>query len=251
MNNITKYDDYDNKKINYDELCKISSKKFDIGNSLINDKEQINEKKKLKRRHNTEEHSFFLLNIFYIFFLRYICRIRPVSDEDIPECDSHDYSEKCYNKTKNRWENEYSKYFIELEKYNTEKAKNLKYIYIYSFYLNNNNIFFINRMILKEPKLPGLISVLISSLKTPSLVLSLILEAFAVAAELLQPFLMKELLKVIIKKGIYETAKDSFSQISDLELAAMGIEMPSFPYGWIISIILCPFLVYYFYYYFI
>jgi hypothetical protein len=98
-------------------------------------------------------------------------------------------------------------------------------------------------MILKEPKKPGLLSVLIRSLKSPSLILSLILEGFAIIAELVQPFLMKELLKIIIRKGTYESNKDKFPEFSDADLAAMGIEMPNFPYGWVISIILCPLLV--------
>jgi hypothetical protein len=75
--------------------------------------------------------------------------------------------------------------------------------------------------------------------------LGLFLEALAVATQILQPFLMKELLKVVMKKGVYEATKDMYPMLSDTDLAQMGIEMPDFPYGWAISIILCPFLVCY------
>jgi hypothetical protein len=75
--------------------------------------------------------------------------------------------------------------------------------------------------------------------------LGLFLEALAVATQILQPFIIKELLKVVMKKGIYEAAKEMYPMLPDTVLAQMGIEMPDFPYGWTIAIILCPFFVCY------
>jgi hypothetical protein len=115
------------------------------------------------------------------------------------------------------------------------------YFLIFNFLL----LLCINRTTLKEPKKPGLAFVIVQSLLTPSLLLGLFLEALAIATQILQPFIMKELLKVVMKKGIYEAAQEMFPTLSDSDLAQMGIEMPDFPYGWAITIILCPFLVCY------
>jgi hypothetical protein len=78
---------------------------------------------------------------------------------------------------------------------------------------------------------------------TSSLVFGLFLEAFAIASQLIQALLMKEFLKVLTKKGIYEKMKEINPDISDSLLTEMGIKKQTFPYGWGISIILTPFLV--------
>jgi hypothetical protein len=124
-------------KINYDELCEYYQEKNcsqkRSSNILVGNKKQI------KRKENKEEHSFFLWNVLYIFFLPYVCRIKPVSDEDIPQPDSRDSSEISYNKTKDLWKSRYKKYVEDLECYEMEKSKNLKfgffnnYFYIYFF----------------------------------------------------------------------------------------------------------------------
>jgi hypothetical protein len=138
-------------KIDYDELCGYTqssknpsppispSSKSQQENALspdfmkyaaVDNKESSSSatvgKKWIRRKQNTEEHAFFLWNMFYLFFLPYVCRIKHVSDEDIPEPDTRDGSELCYEKTKNRWGNRYSKYATELEKYEAEKSKDPK-----------------------------------------------------------------------------------------------------------------------------
>jgi hypothetical protein len=92
--------------------------------------------------------------------------------------------------------------------------------------------------------------VVLRSLITPSLVLGIFLEALGIATQMLQPFLMKEVLKVLAKKGMYEAVKEMMPDDPDFMLEQMGIENPTFPYGWIISIILCPFLVFFFFFFF-
>jgi hypothetical protein len=144
------------REINYDELCDYYTKtknpspstspskssvpenavspdivKGQLGNT--NQTSVIGGKKYIKRKANTEEHSFFLWNMFYIFFLPYVCRIKPVSDEDIPEPDSRDSSILCYNKTKDRWGNRYKKYAEELGKYEAEKSRDPKYFFLFVF----------------------------------------------------------------------------------------------------------------------
>jgi hypothetical protein len=141
-----------NKKVDYDELCGYTqnsknpsppispSTKSQQENALspdfmkyasIDNKESSSSsvrdgKKQIKRKKNSEEHSFFLWNMFYLFFLPYVCRIKHVTDEDIPEPDTRDGSELCYEKTKDRWGSRYSKYIAELEKYEAEKSKDPK-----------------------------------------------------------------------------------------------------------------------------
>jgi hypothetical protein len=140
--------DNSHKKVDYDEPCgdtqdlknlsspstKSQSQQENadsMDNTSIDNKESSSSsatggKKQIKRKQNTEEHAFFLWNMFYLFFLPYVCRIKYVSDEDIPKPDTRDGSELCYEKTKNRWGNRYSKYATELEKYEAEKLKDPK-----------------------------------------------------------------------------------------------------------------------------
>jgi hypothetical protein len=120
------------REINYDELCEYYAKTKNPSSS--NQTSVIGGKKYINRKANTEEHSFFLWNMFYIFFLPYVCRIKPISDEDIPEPDSRDSSILCYNKTKDGWGNRYKKYAEELGKYEAEKTRDPKFFFTYYFY---------------------------------------------------------------------------------------------------------------------
>jgi hypothetical protein len=152
-----------NEKIDYDELCNKAGSNLKnpsppsspstkshpenavspdiMGSSFANNKETSSDlatgKKFIRRKPNAEEHAFFICNMFFIFFLPYVCRIKPVSDEDIPEPDSRDSSELAYNKTKDGWAKRYLKYSNELEKYEAEKSKDPKFIFFLFF-----NIFF-------------------------------------------------------------------------------------------------------------
>jgi hypothetical protein len=95
--------------------------------SEINEDE--NSKKNLKRKKNPEENSFCLWNIFYIFFLRYVWRIKALSDKDIPECDSRDVAKLMHDKINEPWKKRYSEYSKEYEIYEKEKNRNPRFLF--------------------------------------------------------------------------------------------------------------------------
>lgn len=146
-------------------------------------------KKEIVRKKNGEQHAFFLFNILYCFFLPYVCKIHPLSDEDIPEPDTRDSSESGFNKVKDKWAEKYVIYAAEKEKYDEEKEKNPK-------------------TTMKEPVKPGIVGVLVRGLGSPALALALFLQMIAVASQLVQPWLMKKLLEAIMKKVVAEMMQE-------------------------------------------
>jgi hypothetical protein len=65
----------------------------------------------------------------------------------------------------------------------------------------------LHRTTLKEPEKPGLAFMVLGSLMTPSLLLGTFFAAIGIASQLVEPFMMKELLKVVLEKGKYEIYK--------------------------------------------
>lgn len=76
----------------------------------------------VKRVNNPEDTSLFIMNLFYCFFFRYVCRLKPIRDSDIYDCSESDRSAPVIDRVVKVWNPRIEKYYKELEDYN-EKVK--------------------------------------------------------------------------------------------------------------------------------
>ena len=94
--------------------------------------------KEFVRPINEEEHSFFILNLFYCFFFPFVCRKTPIQNKDIPYCAKNDKSELVLSKVSKNWNPKVNKYLNELSDYEAARKENTKFDFLYSCI---NNVF--------------------------------------------------------------------------------------------------------------
>jgi hypothetical protein len=81
------------------------------------------EKKMIQRKKNPEENGFWFLNVCYCFFLPFVCRKKPVTDEDIPDADTRDSCTRNFDLVEKRWVKRYKKYLDQKLEYDLQKEK--------------------------------------------------------------------------------------------------------------------------------
>lgn len=86
-----------------------------------------NFKSEWKRAKNLEESSPFIFNLFFFFYFPYICRIKPIREEDIPVIAEEDESELNTKKLKDHWDSLTEQYLKELKEFEQKQKENLKF----------------------------------------------------------------------------------------------------------------------------
>ncbi|KAA6330265.1 MAG: hypothetical protein EZS28_053519, partial [Streblomastix strix] len=116
-------------------------------------------------------------------FMPFVCRVKPVTDEDMYDVDSHDRCDVTTFKTDEGWAPRYIRYVIEKAEYDQLKAENPD-------------------AQIKPPKTPSLMAVLFFNLGSWQLIFSIIIMILSTGFQICQPSLMKEVLKQVLLKGM-------------------------------------------------
>ncbi|KAH7820908.1 putative Multidrug Resistance Associated Protein (MRP) [Monocercomonoides exilis] len=192
------------------KLEEIHEEKQETKQETKSESKPVEPKKEFIRKKNREEEHFCFFNIFFCFFFPFVCRVSPVTEEDIYVVDSRDTTEKATAHFRRIWEPQYEKYLKEKKEYEQLKAEdpNLKK---------------------KPPSQPSIIFPLVKALITPSIVLATFLLLFSIGFAMVQPRMMKTVLEAVMKKALY-----------DMSHGFLGDN--TFPYASAIILILCPWL---------
>ncbi|KAA6367617.1 MAG: hypothetical protein EZS28_036856, partial [Streblomastix strix] len=73
---------------------------------------------------NLEEKHPFILNLFYCFFLPFICRVKPITNDDIYQIGKKDRCDYTSDKTLEGWGPKYAQYLINKAKFDKYKLEN-------------------------------------------------------------------------------------------------------------------------------
>lgn len=93
-------------------------------------------KKEIHRKPNAEYNSLFLLNIWFCFYFRFVCRCIPIQDEDIYEINPENKTDLVTDKVAKYWGRIYKEYVGKSEEYENERKINPKFkIVEYSYNL--------------------------------------------------------------------------------------------------------------------
>ncbi|KAA6388868.1 MAG: ABC transporter ATP-binding protein, partial [Streblomastix strix] len=176
----------------------------------MNNSNNNSDKNKSQVKQNLEERHPFILNLFYCFFLPFVCRIKPVTDDDIYDVDSHDRCDITTQKASEGWQPSYSQFLIDKALYDQLKSENPE-------------------IQLKLPESPSLLKVMLFSLGNWKLLLAIIFMIISIGFQICQPSLMKEVLKAVMIKG------------TSAEYPELDLEV-KFPYVSAIILMICPFL---------
>ncbi|KAA6383550.1 MAG: putative Multidrug resistance-associated protein 1, partial [Streblomastix strix] len=162
--------------------------------------------KEVKREKNKEESHPFICNLLYIFFLPFVCRISPVTKQDIYEVSKEDRTELNAKKVSLRWNKRMESYAKDFQQYLLEKESNPS-----------------SKM--KEPSKPSLMRTLVWELNDYKLVLAFVFMLIACGISLAQPELMEIMLEIVEEREEAEEA---------------GEEGSGFPYAAGIILVICP-----------
>ena len=80
------------------------------------------------RSTNYEDKFFWFMNFFYCFYFPYICRIDPLTEEDVPVIAEHDQTEKNSQILKKSWQPKFEEYEKNRKQYLEFKAKDSKFL---------------------------------------------------------------------------------------------------------------------------
>lgn len=136
------YEDNSNSELslNEDTNNKVLTKdNIKSSNNITYSKGIISHKVEMKRNKNYEESSPFILNLFFCFYFPYICRIKPLREENVPYISKKDKSSLSTEKLKKNWDAKYEEYVKKKAEYEKNQEKNQEFFVIYSaFYLINS-----------------------------------------------------------------------------------------------------------------
>ncbi|KAA6390867.1 MAG: ABC transporter ATP-binding protein, partial [Streblomastix strix] len=163
---------------------------------------------------NLEENSPFIMNMFYCFFMPFVCRLKPITNEDMYEVADSDRSVLTTKQMSEGWMYKYNQYVQEKIEYEQLKAD-------------------YPGVELKSPKSPSLFQVMIHC-GSWRLLTSIIILIFSVGFQICQPSLMKEVIKAVITKGMAAEMNPTLPPEYQIE--------SKFPYVSAIILMLCPFL---------
>lgn len=95
--------------------------------------------REIVRKKNLEERSFCLFNICFCFMFPFVCRCKPIKDEDIPSPMEKDTSKVVMKRLDPAWFGKYKEYISEKEKYEAKKkeleeAHNTEELFAFIFY---------------------------------------------------------------------------------------------------------------------
>ncbi|KAA6352898.1 MAG: hypothetical protein EZS28_051575, partial [Streblomastix strix] len=161
----------------------------------------------IKREPNKEDQHPFICNLFYIFFLPFVCRIRPVTKEDVYQVAKDDRTEENAMKVSAGWDKSVKKYIKQIQHYISVKETDSK-------------------STIKEPDKPSLMNTLIFQLGDFKLVLAVVFMLVACGISLAQPYLMEKMLEIVDER---QEAEES------------GEKEPGFPFVSGLILIICPF----------
>ena len=89
------------------------------------------EKPVLRRVENYEQKNSFFSNLFYCFFYPYVCRLQPITDEDIPDVSYEDSTKVTTEKLVKEWNGQLSEYYRRCAEY--DKGKKDSNLFVFHF----------------------------------------------------------------------------------------------------------------------
>ncbi|KAA6361553.1 MAG: hypothetical protein EZS28_042920, partial [Streblomastix strix] len=141
------------------------------------------EQKEVVHRENLEEKHPFILNLFYCFFMPLICRIKPVTADDIYDVAKTDRCDYTTNKADKSWSVKFAQYALEKAEYDKLKEENPD-------------------AKLREPSQPSIFIVMLLHIGSIQLLLAIFFMILSVGFQICQPSMMKEVLKAVVIKGM-------------------------------------------------
>ncbi|KAA6401150.1 MAG: hypothetical protein EZS28_003326 [Streblomastix strix] len=174
-----------------------------------------NEMIQIKRKENLEEQHPFILNLFYCFFMPFVCRIKPVTNDDIYPAAHDDRCDYTTELADAGWIPSYQVYIPKLAEYEQKKLD----------FPDTNP---------KEPPKPSLFKVMLFDLGSFKLLLAIISLLLSVGFQQCMPSMMKEVLKAVMIKGM--AAQMNPMLPPDQQIVA------KFPYVHAIILMLAPFM---------
>lgn len=136
------YEDNSNSELTLNENNKdkvLTKDNIKSNNNITYSKGISSHKVEMKRYKNYEESSPFILNLFFCFYFPYICRIKPLREENVPYISKKDKSSLNTEKLKKNWDAKYEEYIKKKAEYERNKEKNQEFFIIYVvFYLTNS-----------------------------------------------------------------------------------------------------------------
>ncbi|KAH7818031.1 putative Multidrug Resistance Associated Protein (MRP) [Monocercomonoides exilis] len=134
-----------------------------------------------KRPKNRESQSAWFLNVLFCFFYPFVCRVKPVTEKDIPWLSEED---KCREKAKQlvaKWDKRWGEYEMELERYRRERGAS-------------------GKKKTKKPSAPSLMKLMLLDMPSSRLVLAIVLLGLHTASHILQPTMMGLVLEAVAEK---------------------------------------------------
>lgn len=115
---------------------KVKEKSNSTSHTFVETKEEKSDtlKKEIQRKPNAEYNSFFLSNIWFCFYFRFVCRCSPIQDEDIYDINPDNKTDLATDRITRFWNKVFKEYDDKRKDYESEKLKNPEFdIYIYLF----------------------------------------------------------------------------------------------------------------------
>ncbi|KAA6378355.1 MAG: putative multi drug resistance-associated protein MRP, partial [Streblomastix strix] len=166
-------------------------------------KKKINEKNAI-RKPNLEDRHPFILNLFYCFFMPFICRIKPITNDDIYQIDEKDKCENVSNLVVKDWKLKLKQFLQDIQDFEKQKTDNPE-------------------LQIKESSKPSLFKILLIKIGGIKLIFAYVFLLLYIGFQICQPILMKQVLKQVT-------------------LNVIDADQAKFPYSYAIILMFCPFL---------
>ncbi|KAA6397284.1 MAG: putative ABC transporter C family member 5 [Streblomastix strix] len=137
--------------------------------------------KEQKRLANREEQHFWLANAFYCFYFPLVCRRKPVTNDDVYECHTVDKCELKVKHSTDYWDKHVNKYMKAMNEWKQKQSEN-------------------PGKKIKQPRKPFMLWMLLFGVGTRLLLLGQLLFFSSTILIVVQPLLMRELLKAVNNK---------------------------------------------------
>ncbi|KAK2949702.1 Multidrug resistance-associated protein [Blattamonas nauphoetae] len=147
-------------------------------------------KKEFVRKKNHEESHFWFANLFMCFIFPFVCRCKPVVDEDMPVVHTFDMAKPATERFLKKYRVRFDQYIEELDAYEKKKAAQPADEH--------------HHHKLKEPKRPGMMGMLITTQSSYTFPIGVIMMLLQTAIQVMQPFMSKGVLNAIVDKTWFE-----------------------------------------------
>ncbi|KAK2953702.1 putative Multidrug resistance-associated protein 1 [Blattamonas nauphoetae] len=137
----------------------------------------------IKPRKNLEDHHNFCFNLFYFFYYPFVCRCRPITNEDIFECGKKDKVSYNVARSGQRWIKKQEEYLRTRAEWDLSEHPPTE----------------------KPPKRPSIFSYILFEVSKRSLLVNIVWYLVSTALYLIMPLIMKLLLQDIANKDTNPT----------------------------------------------